>query len=708
PLTPKIVPGKASVGDKKWWLAIDDVSTEYVAGIYPKLYRLRGRSRHMEVWSAADSDQYSKGLRFPDGDCRNDDPSRIRVTKADVRYFMKQFETNMFPKESAAFSRPPKRNGTRPFKAFRNIFFSKKDRERYGIDGDYWQGKGRRVVVLVDNVRDANFYDTDNANTLTRIGGFHYSVFNEIFDRNVMSIDSWDWKHQTRANPPHEPSTDPCTTASASPYGYEGTFAHEYQHLLEYYEDIDETIWVDEGLADWAQTLTGYVDPSAPMTDINWDSHIQCMLGWIEQDTEFNPIPREGGPENSLTWWEDQTENESEILCDYGAAYTMMEFLQGRYGNDFMKRLHRSNKNGLKSLNALLAQFHPGGISAQQVIHEWAAMLALDGILDDGATLTGGDPSAFVAPTLDATINWANDDAYSTRGAPPNGSDYVRAQRNNGDPMTASEIDSISFDGSNELDPKEVEWTVDTDPPAHTGNAALYSGSGPFFDRSIATPVTVPQDDPTLSFETYYEIEPLWDFGFVQISNDGGETWTSLSNASTTGDHDPAAEPDIVEQMPGFTGNSGGGAQPAWVTETFDLSAYAGQDVHIAFRYMTDQLENPAGWWVDDVTVGGTVVSDGTSLAGWETETQVNPEDVFGFNVQIVAYNDDHSQAWLAQLPLDENFDGTLEGQALRDAIGDSAETVGIIVTFDEPTELLTQYAPYALEVNNFQQPGGQ
>ena len=50
------------------------------------------------------------------------------------------------------------------------------------------------------------------------------------------------------------------TSATLDP-DYEGTFAHEYQHLLEYYEDLGEVNWVNEGISDWAQTLMGYVDP---------------------------------------------------------------------------------------------------------------------------------------------------------------------------------------------------------------------------------------------------------------------------------------------------------------------------------------------------------------------------------------------------------------------------------------------------------------
>ena len=33
-----------------------------------------------------------------------------------------------------------------------------------------------------------------------------------------------------------------------------------------------------------------------------------------------------------------------------------------------------------------------------------------------------------------------------------------------------------------------------------------------------------------LTFETYYDIEQNWDYGFVQVLTDGGETWQSLES----------------------------------------------------------------------------------------------------------------------------------------------------------------------------------
>ena len=93
-----------------------------------------------------------------------------------------------------------------------------------------------------------------------------------------------------------------------------------------------------------------------------------------------------------------------------------------------------------------------------------------------------------------------------------------------------------------------------------------------------------------------------------------------------------------MQNLPGFTGPSGAVTAAAWVTESFDLSAYAGQTVLLAFRYITDSSVDLPGWWIDNVEVGGEQVTDGTTLNGWGTPTQILPIRVAGFTVQLVAY----------------------------------------------------------------------
>jgi len=142
--------------------------------------------------------------------------------------------------------------------------------------------------------------------------------------------------------------------------------------------------------------------------------------------------------------------------------------------------------------------------------------------------------------------------------------------------------------------------------------------------------------NPTLEIVTKYDIENLWDFGFIQVSTDGGAHWTSQSNAYTTMNHDPSALPAIVANLPGLTGKNPG--YPAWLTMTFDLTAYAGQTVRIGFRYMTDSSTLGQGWWINSAKVSGTDLTLTTGKAPLEARFQVSLVRVYVQDGTIVKY----------------------------------------------------------------------
>ena len=650
-------------------------------GAQLQTFTLRAVGTHSEIW-------VSNNLNFATAtDCRNDGVRNV-VTTPQTEYLRDEFDENMYPKLTAAFSSPPSRDGS-------NATLPGQVPPALGITPDYYRGPGNKIVTLVANFRDENFTDITFP---SYVAGYHSSGINAFVDRNVMSIDSYDWLHRTGANPPNEPSSVLCDNKPGLPFRYEGIFAHEYQHLLEFWASPGEATWVNEGLADYAITVTGYGFPRRTIEEFAWDGHIQTFLGWRTVVTPFNLIPQpNGGAENSLTIWEDQ--GDLETLADYGAAWTFMEFLHTRYGPGFMTDFHNEDVNGLEGLQVLLDRYVTGA-TTRQLIHEWAAMVAVDRSIDDGAKLRGATREAdYQTDELYSAINWANPQSYSTAGAPPNGSDYVRLRDASGNPLGAAAISSLSFAGPTHHAAPPMEWTSEL----QAGDAVLSAGAAPTIDRSIVRPVTVPASgDRTLVFDTKYNIELDWDFGIVQVSTDGGLRWTSLDNATTTDVHNGSALGSIVAQLPGFSGTAD------WSTQTFDLSAYAGRTVLLRFRMMTDTFqlgnntdESGAGWWIDDVRVGGSLVSDGT-LAGWGTPQP----PIEGFTVQLVAFNG-ASQTILAQVPLPDGRTASLSDGGLRRLIGDEAGEVAAIVTYDESTQGITAYAPYQLRVNGVLQPGG-
>jgi Immune inhibitor A peptidase M6 len=653
------------VGTVRQWLGLDDFNGR----LYRKDYTLRGVGNNIEVWVANDTS-------FPAGDCRLQIPTSTQITDAQVAYLVDQFDNNMYPKETATFSTPPDRDGT-------NALLGPDANGNGGV----YTGGGNKTVTLVDNVRDDNFYNFPAAPTY--IAGFFSSQFNELFDRNVMTIDAFDWLHRTGANPPDEPTADLCTSRPARPFLYEGVFSHEWQHLAHYYTDPFETTWLNEGLSDFAQTLTGYVDATRTVFDRGADSHIYCFQGFGPVQTPYNTNPRDcGGPENSLNLW-GEGGNPNAVLADYGNAYSFILFLFDRYGTDIVSRLH--NDGALQGLASLDANLRAEGVTNMyQVIHDYQTMVLVDKIVGESrrGIMLGVPKARVTTPSLRSTVNLANPTANATPGAAPNGADYVPLQKAGGQVLAGRDLRSLSFQGAQTLPPLPLEWTIVTNDPDRDGNPVLWSGNASNTDAAAVTSVTVPTADPTLRFLAKYGAESGFDYGYVIVSTDGGATYTAIPGDKTV---DGPLGPAINGTTTGFEPHS------------YDLTAYAGKNILLGFRYVSDGGVNEGGWLIDDIAVGSTTISDGSSLAPFDSPTEIKPITVKNWNVRLIGIDEQHS------LALQAEFDGrsSLTLNRLQLARLSPFPKVIAVVAYDEPTEQVNQYAPYTLTVNGAVQPGG-
>ncbi|RMF72729.1 MAG: hypothetical protein D6738_10490, partial [Acidobacteria bacterium] len=106
----------------------------------------------------------------------------------------------------------------------------------------------------------------------------------------------------------------------------------------------------------------------------------------------------------------------------------------------------------------------------------------------------------------------------------------------------------------------------------------------------------------TLTFWTRWDIHYLNDIGIVEISTDGGASWTQLTPNEGYPDTG-GLNTCIGQEVPGFGNVNPNEPQLAWTQYTIDLSAYAGQDVLVRFMYATDQNLNGPGWWIDDIEI---------------------------------------------------------------------------------------------------------
>ncbi|WP_312855023.1 immune inhibitor A domain-containing protein [Agromyces agglutinans] len=170
----------------------------------------------------------------------------------------------------------------------------------------------------------------------------------------------------------------------------------------------------------------------------------------------------------------------------------------------------------------------------------------------------------------------------------------------------------------------------------HSGENMWYTGADQDWgDIRLSRTIDVPNAaDAKFWMWNDYVIEEDWDFGFVEVSTDGGATWTEHKVYDEAGTlvstDDGYADPNgnmatfgTAEGAPkqyGLTASSHG-----WRHDYIDVSAYAGQTVDIRLRLATDAAYQDRGWFVDDlaVTGGGTTVwSDDVEQGdnGWTTE----------------------------------------------------------------------------------------
>ncbi|MEH0844729.1 immune inhibitor A domain-containing protein [Micromonospora sp. CPCC 205711] len=203
----------------------------------------------------------------------------------------------------------------------------------------------------------------------------------------------------------------------------------------------------------------------------------------------------------------------------------------------------------------------------------------------------------------------------------------------------------------------------------HSGANMWYTGADQdWADIKLTRQVSVPAAaDAKFWMWNNYVIEADWDYGFVEVSTDGGATWSEQKVYDATGKvvttPDGYADPngrmvDFGGKKYGLTGDSHG-----WRHDYVDLSAYAGQTVQLRLRQATDEAFVERGWFADDfsVTGGGTTTwSDDVEggANGW-TQTGGTFTDTTGPGWRVDVGTQTKAHYYLAEW---RNFDGFDKG----------------------------------------------
>lgn len=146
------------------------------------------------------------------------------------------------------------------------------------------------------------------------------------------------------------------------------------------------------------------------------------------------------------------------------------------------------------------------------------------------------------------------------------------------------------------------DWTLGTTNP-HGGTSAWFADDVEIpTDQYLAltTPITL-NAFSTLRFWHDFDLETGFDGGVIEISTNGGTTWTDLGPHITQNGYTHTISvffSSPIAGRPAFSGVSGG-----YQETVVNLSSFAGQNAQIRFRMATDDSVPDVGWYVDDVRI---------------------------------------------------------------------------------------------------------
>ena len=425
-------------------------------------------------------------------------------------------------------------------------------------------------------------------------------------------------------------------------YAY-AVLAHEFQHMIHWNNDLNETSWLNEGSSELAVLLNGYETGGFDTLYIS------------NPDLQLNDWPND----------------QNATSPHYGAGFLFMTYFLDRFGEEATQLLVKDPANGLDSVDGVLQQVKATDpltgqpITADDFFMDWALTnLLLDPSIADGRYVYGNYSAARRASATETVYDCPQEPFL--RSVHQYGVDYIAIE-------CAGDF-TINFTGST------VTGLLPADP--YSGGYAFWSNKGDESNMTLTREfdLTGVSGSVELSFRTWFDIEEDWDYVYVEVSEDG-ETWEILTTPSGTG-----TDPSGNSYGWGYTG-----ATNDWIEEKVDLSDYAGKNIFIRFEYITDAAVNGEGFMVDDVAVeaAGYRSDFEADDGGWIAEGFVRIQNVLPqtFKLALITTGDSN----VTMIPI--NADQTAEVPVSLE----SGETAYLVVT--GTTRFTREAVAYQIEI---------
>lgn len=155
----------------------------------------------------------------------------------------------------------------------------------------------------------------------------------------------------------------------------------------------------------------------------------------------------------------------------------------------------------------------------------------------------------------------------------------------------------------------DVNWTVVSDEgfsPWRLQGQNVAEGSFAWYvenpasesDQSLMLNIGVVEKGAIMSFQHYYNTSFRRDGGVVEFTEDGITWFDAAEYFIENGYNNKILTAQALEDRDAFTGTSN-----TFIRSQIDLSAFAGKDILVRFRFGTDRSLGAEGWYVDDVKV---------------------------------------------------------------------------------------------------------
>ena len=313
---------------------------------------------------------------------------------------------------------------------------------------------------------------------------------------------------------------------------YSLVLAHELQHAIHWNADPSEVSWFNEGLSELAVTIAGYPETS--------------MRAF-----------RRAGP-TSLTVWPAGEVGGAE---NYGAASLFMHYFTEHYADrSDLRPLLSLQVNGIEAVDTFL-EASGQEVDFPAVFRDWAVANLLD---EDTGRYGYGDMNI----SLPVYRSLESGEVLNS-SIPQYATEYIRLELPEGPSR-------LSFQGD-----REAQLL-----PVDTDEGCWWSNNGDDIDSTLTAHADLGGvGAATLDYQVWYAIEEDWDYVYLEVSADGGDTWHILETAYTS-----SSNPLSSAFGPGYTGFS-----REWVNESVPLDEWAGQEILLRFQYITDAALNDHG-----------------------------------------------------------------------------------------------------------------